>query len=180
MEEPLPLCLPCQRPALSLRPVTGAQASPDFPPTLEVGPKAFRDGHSSINRTPIIARERKFLYESRSQTTPQERSQNVAMAELSGSAGKNRRCLCGNEESISSCMGWMTGFELHRTLHHINKINRIARQITEKPGKKSANLQPVATKLLPPMMHFSLMRKRHEHPSHSSLSSLPYRPPNVL
>lgn len=69
-------------------PVTGAQASPDFPPTLEVGPKAFRDGHSSINRTPIIARER-------SQTTPQERSQNVAMAEPSGSAGTNRRCLFG-------------------------------------------------------------------------------------
>ena len=40
----------------------------------------------------------------------------------------------------------MTGFELHRTHRHINNINKIDRQIAAKPGKKSANLQPVATK----------------------------------
>lgn len=40
----------------------------------------------------------------------------------------------------------MTGFELHRTHHHINNINKIALQITAKPGKKYANPQPVATK----------------------------------
>jgi len=45
-------------------------------------------------------------------------------------------------------MGWMTGFELNRTHRHINNINRIARQIAAKQSKKSANLQPVATRIL--------------------------------
>ena len=43
----------------------------------------------------------------------------------------------------------MTGFELlvnHRT---INQIKHLARQIEAKDGKKTANPQPAATKILP-------------------------------
>ncbi len=36
--------------------------------------------------------------------------------------------------------------ELHRTHRHLNNINKIALQITAKPGKQSANLQPDATR----------------------------------
>lgn len=62
-------------------------------------------------------------------------------------------------------MGWMTGFELHRTLRYINKIKHIARQITAKPGKKSANLQPVATKILMIRAPLGLMERSHERPT---------------
>ena len=44
----------------------------------------------------------------------------------------------------------MTGFEFHRHLNPINKIKNFRVQMTEKHGKKSANLQPDATKILDP------------------------------
>ena len=65
----------------------------------------------------------------------------------------------------------MTGFELNRTHRYINNINKIALQITAKPGKKYANLQPVATRnqtlktRLRPIKGMS-----HEHSSRPSLS----------
>ncbi len=49
----------------------------------------------------------------------------------------------------------MTGFELNRTLRYINKIRDLAVQITEKPSKKTANLQPDATKIPAITAHLS-------------------------
>ena len=45
-------------------------------------------------------------------------------------------------------MGWMTGFEVHRTLRLFKEIKHLPRQITAKSSKKSANPQPAATKIL--------------------------------
>ncbi len=47
-------------------------------------------------------------------------------------------------------LGWMTGVELHRPKRKINKIEHFPRQITAKPSKKYANLQPAATRNLAP------------------------------
>ena len=57
----------------------------------------------------------------------------------------------------------MTGFELHRTHRDINKINHIDRQIAEKLGKKSASLQPVATRLPTPLIRLSPKTMSPEH-----------------
>jgi hypothetical protein len=45
-------------------------------------------------------------------------------------------------------LGWMTGFEFHPTPPTIKQIKHLPRQIQEKRGKKYANLQPNATKIL--------------------------------
>jgi hypothetical protein len=42
----------------------------------------------------------------------------------------------------------MTGFELHQTHRHINKMQYLARKISAVQGKKPATLQPDATKIL--------------------------------
>lgn len=65
----------------------------------------------------------------------------------------------------------MTGFELNRIHRHINNINKIARQITAKPGKKSANLQPVATRNQTIKTPLHPREMTHEHSSRRSLSS---------
>jgi hypothetical protein len=59
-------------------------------------------------------------------------------------------------------MGWMTGFELLQTHHHINKIKHLARQTRAKPGKKSSTLQPTATKILTIQTHLRLMEVSYE------------------
>ena len=66
----------------------------------------------------------------------------------------------------------MTGFELNRTHRYINKINRIALQITAKPGKQSANLQPVATRNQTLKTPLHPREMSHEHSARPSLSSL--------
>lgn len=40
----------------------------------------------------------------------------------------------------------MTGFEIHRTLSPINKINHLGMQIAANPSRKYANSQPAATR----------------------------------
>ena len=70
-------------------------------------------------------------------------------------------------------MGWMTGFELHRAHQYINKINHLARQIRVKAGKKSANLQPVATRILRIQTHLRLMEVSHEPGTCPLFSSQP-------
>ncbi len=74
-------------------------------------------------------------------------------------------------------MGWMTGFELHRIHRYINKINHIARQIMEKPGKKSANPQPVATRLPTSLIHFNPKERSHDLPVSPLLLSPVYGQP---
>jgi hypothetical protein len=66
------------------------------------------------------------------------------------------------EKKSEEAMGWMTGFELHQTHRHINKIQYLARQIRAQPGKQSATLQPVATKILTIQTHRRLMKISHE------------------
>lgn len=72
-------------------------------------------------------------------------------------------------------MGWMTGFELHRTHRRINKINHLALQIAAKPGKKYANLQPVATRNRTLKTRLHPREISHEHSSRPSLSSSFFR-----
>jgi len=69
-------------------------------------------------------------------------------------------------------MGWMTGFELHQTHRYINKIKDFARQITAKPGKKFANLQPVATRNRTLKTRLHPRGMSHEHSSRPSRKSL--------
>jgi hypothetical protein len=75
-------------------------------------------------------------------------------------------------------VGWMTGFELNRIHQHINKIKDLARQIAAKLGKKSANLQPDATRI--PTLTAHLPREtrgiNHEHSSGPPRSSQPHHP----
>ncbi len=70
----------------------------------------------------------------------------------------------------------MTGFELNRTHRYINKIKDLALQITAKPGKTFANLQPVATRnrTLKTRLH-PTRGMSHKHSSRPSLSSSHYR-----
>lgn len=68
-------------------------------------------------------------------------------------------------------MGWMTGFELHRAHRHINNINKIDLQITAKPGKQSANLQPVATRNRALKTRLQIREMSLEHSSYPSVSS---------
>jgi hypothetical protein len=62
-------------------------------------------------------------------------------------------------------------FELNRTHRHINNFNKIARQITAKPGKQSANLQPVATRNRALKTRLQIREMSLEHSSYPSVSS---------
>ncbi len=70
--------------------------------------------------------------------------------------------------------GWSS--ELHRTHLHINNINKIVLQITAKPGKQSANLQPDATRNRTLKTRLHPREMSPEHSSRPSLSSSLYSP----
>ena len=71
-------------------------------------------------------------------------------------------------------MGWMTGFELNQTYRHINKIKHLDRQISAKASKKSANLQPVATRTPRIETHLRIVEMSHEVVTCSLFSSQPH------
>ena len=66
-------------------------------------------------------------------------------------------------------------YELNRTYRHINKINHLALQITAKPGKKYANLPPVATRNRTLKTRLHPRGMSHDRSSHPSLSSWLFR-----
>ena len=71
-------------------------------------------------------------------------------------------------------MGWMTGFELNQTHRHINKIKHLDRQISAKASKKSANLQPVATRTPRIETHLRIVEMSHNPATYCPLCSWPH------
>lgn len=91
-----------------------------------------------------------------------------------GTNGGMKRADGRRGKKSEDIMGWMTGFESHRTLRPINKIQHLARQIAEHSSKNYANLQPAATRI----QDWNLVRLRISPPSRGVPHDESVRPPH--